>query len=400
MGASRLPPREEERGESPPQRLKGRSQPGAPCRRGEPVASAPLPGGGEDPCGPHAPAPAPGVPDPREEFSLPQIPGVPGVPGVSGAIWPIGPGFRLRPPEPRGFRESGGHSGGHRVREAKDLWPHWPRGPGLQASGFGLQLQSPNSRLQTSSFNFQLWSSNFKLQTSSFNFQLWSSKFRLQTSNFKFQLWSSDSRLQVSALGFGLQASSFSPGLRASLKPGLMPQESPDPRGKSLGPGVPGVLWGARESRGIQESSGENPLTLEPKVFPDPRGSPLARGSPRIPGKPGSLLGGKLSGSPGKPHQSRESGTPRIPGRGESPLSPGLPGSSGARERERGRSRVYSWRALRYIRSSRPSGRRRSSPDCASRVRAAWPMPRQGARARCASRAILARLARHRGRRG
>ena len=43
---------------------------------------------------------------------------------------------------------------------------------------------------------------------------------------------------------------------------------------------------GAMESRGIQESSGENPLTLEPKVFPDPRGEvPSVRGVSGSPGE-------------------------------------------------------------------------------------------------------------------
>ena len=81
-------------------------------------------------------------------------------------------------------------------------------------------------------------------------------------------------------------------------------RESPDPRGSPL----------ARESPG------------SPRKFPDPPGSPLARGSPRIPGKPGSLLCGKLSGSPGKPHQSGESPVPRgessVRGAQESSWSP------------------------------------------------------------------------------
>lgn len=167
----------------------------------------------------------------------------------------------------------------------------------------------------------------------------------------------------------------------------------------AFSPGESGEVPGSKGVPGDPESSRES-FSPGAREVPRIRREFRQPGSPRIPGE---VLwpGGKgvlwkpqrVSGFPGEVPIS-----PGVPG-GESPLSPGLPDPRergrdsripGREGRERGRSRVYSWRALRYIRLS---GRRRPSLGCASRVRAARPMPRQGARARCVSRAILARLA-------
>ena len=236
-----------------------------------------------------------------------------------------------------------GHSGGHRVRKAEEpLWPHWPRGPGLQASGFRLQLQSSNSKLQTSTFNFGVQSSNSKLQVSTFNFGVQSSNFKLQVSTLEF-------RLQTSSFSFGLRA----PGLRFRLwAPGQPEAQGSCPRSPRSPGEVPwsGSPWSPGEPgspRGIQESSGENPLTLEPKVFPDPRGEvPSVQESPEVPGgnpqsgerrsplgAPGSSSGRKLSGSPGRILSPGIPGVPESPGKvpwSGSPLEPrGIQESSG-----------------------------------------------------------------------
>ena len=225
MSVSRPPPRGEERGKTPPRRLRGEDA-ASPARLAGGANPSPLllPGGGEDPCGRHAPAAAPGNPEFPGGVSLPQI-----------------PGEVLQPPEPRNSRshlvhlaqrpvasgsglrslgDSGSPEGilaAAEPREAKGLGLI---GPGVQ--GFRLQLRSSNSRLQTSSFNFQLRSSNSKLQTSNFNFQLWSSKFKLQVSTSEF-------RLQTSSFSFGLRT----PGLR------FQPWASGWPEARTPAPGVP-----------------------------------------------------------------------------------------------------------------------------------------------------------------
>ena len=221
-----------------------------------------------------------GIPESRKEFSLPsdprQSPSAPGVPGVPGVPEPSGQEVRASGSGLRSLWGSGSPEGiltAAETREAKEpLWPHCPRGPGLQASDSRLQASASEFKLQTPSFNFQLWSSNSKLQTSSFNFQLWSSKFKLQ----------------VSTLGFGLQASSFSPGFLAGLKPGLLLRSPPIPRGESTSPGV----------QEVPGSPGESPLSP---------GAPGSQGilqaeALRIPGK--SLCPGvhwKFQGAPGSP---------------------------------------------------------------------------------------------------
>lgn len=279
---------------SPPWRLSGRSQPGAHCRPGplptERVRS--LPGRRRRSLrAPRVCASAKGVPNPREEFL-----GVPESREESPCPDPRAKSFSSRsprsfrsprshlakrsglqaqaPPEPLGFRESRGHSGGltaTETREAKEpLCPHWPMSP-----GFRLQLRSSNSKLQTSSFNFQLWSSNFKLQTPNFKFQLWSSKFKLQTSSFNFGV-------QTSNFNFGLRT----PGLRFQPWASGWPEARtpvlgvPDPRGKSFGPEAPGVP----RSKGVPGSRSplESPLAQElRKSSGNPQG---------VPGSPGKSL--------------------------------------------------------------------------------------------------------------
>ena len=221
-----------------------------------------------------------GIPESRKEFSLPsdprQSPSAPGVPGVPGVLEPSGQEVRASGSGLRSLWGSGSPEGiltAAETREAKEpLWPHCPRGPGLQASDSRLQASASEFKLQTPSFNFQLWSSNSKLQTSNFNFQLWSSKFKLQ----------------VSTSEFRLQASSFSPGFLAGLKPGLLLRSPPIPRGESTSPGV----------QEVPGSPGESPLSP---------GAPGSQGilqaeALRIPGK--SLCPGvhwKFQGAPGSP---------------------------------------------------------------------------------------------------
>ena len=341
MSVSRPPPRGEERGKTPPRRLRGEDA-ASPARLAGGANPSPLllPGGGEDPCGRHAPAAAPGNPEFPGGVSLPQI-----------------PGEVLQPPEPRNSRshlvhlaqrpvasgsglrslgDSGSPEGilaAAEPREAKGSLASLAQGS--RASGFSFGAQTPDSRLQVSTFNFGVQTPNFKLQTSTFNFGV-------QSSNFKFQLRSSDSRLQVSALGFGLQASGFSPGLLAGLKPGPLPQESPIPRGESTSPGVPGspggkevpgipgVLWGESFDPGAKgvpriwrESRQSGSLWI-------PRGSPLVQespGSPRESPDPGEVL---WSGESPEVPESQEvlllqAEALRIPG--ESPLVRGVPGA-------------------------------------------------------------------------
>ena len=157
-------------------------------------ASAVSRGGEEDPCGRHALAPAPGNPripegvllalrSQAKSFSSRS----PRSPRSPGAIWPRGPGFRLRSPEPLGFRESRGHSDGRRDQG----------GQGASLASLSQGSWASGFRLQTSGFSF-------RVQTSNSKFQLSTLEFKVQTSNFKFQLWASDSRPQVSALGFWL----------------------------------------------------------------------------------------------------------------------------------------------------------------------------------------------------
>ena len=214
MGVSRLPPRG--RGEKEDSSLEVKKTQSAlrALPAGEPVASAPLPGGGESM---RASCACAGARSPRtpEESSLLQIPGeVLQLPESPESPEPSGQEVSASGSGLRSLGDSGSPEGilaAAEPLEAKEpLWPHWPRGS--RTSGFRLQASASEFKLQTSDFKFQLWSSNFKLQTSSFNFQLWSSKFKLQTSSFnfgvqtpdfKFQLWASDSRPQVSALGSG-----------------------------------------------------------------------------------------------------------------------------------------------------------------------------------------------------
>ena len=165
-----------------------------------------------------------GIPESRKEFSLPsdprQSPSAPGVPGVPGVPEPSGPearGFRLRPPEPRGFRESRGHSDGRRDQG----------GQGASLASLSQGSWASGFRLQTSGFSF-------RVQTSNSKFQLSTLEFKLQTSNFKLQLSTLEFKVQTSSFNFGVQTPGlkFQPWVSGWPEAGTPAQESPDPQGR------------------------------------------------------------------------------------------------------------------------------------------------------------------------